>query len=185
MAQQGETNVGRTYEQRLAALDQKFGPGQGATKERAKLAQKIRNRDLEKYLAGFRFAYARSTVFGLEEDIFVPDRTKCSPEYLWGWAFGIMEPANQDVCRARISMFLGQAQFAPILWNGGWDSYLVDPSSVRDMTEAEIECHSKVPGAYWPTVCGDDTWLRCYFLAAYNRNPQKCVRILMHLGGGD
>lgn len=66
---------------------------------------------------------------------------------------------------------------AGILWNGGWDDYVVDPTSVRDMT----------PEENIPTCCptlGNEPWLRCSFARDYG-NDNQVVKILRHLGGGD
>lgn len=46
-ARQAEADQ-RTPEQQLANLDRLFGPGQGAAKERAKLARRIEARDAER-----------------------------------------------------------------------------------------------------------------------------------------
>ncbi|GEM_PF-5244108 len=75
-----------------------------------------------------------------------------------------------------------------ILWNGGWDDYVVDPSSVREMSPAE-----KSERKIWPTIVLPDhtEWLKGTFLES-NRNqavatvgPTQCLRIVRHLAGGD
>jgi hypothetical protein len=65
-----------------------------------------------------------------------------------------------------------------ILWNGGWDDYVVDPISVREITEEEA-----VGISSFPTV-SNEHWLRCSFAKKLGADNQV-VRILRHLDGGD
>ena len=67
-----------------------------------------------------------------------------------------------------------------ILWNGGWEDYVVDANSVRDMTEAELE---KVANNCFPTI-DDGNWLRCLFAENLGHDAQV-VKVLAHLGGGE
>lgn len=67
-----------------------------------------------------------------------------------------------------------------VLWNGGWEEYVVDTNSVRDMTADELEKASKDS---YPTF-GDNNWLRCLFANELGHNGQA-VRVLAHLGGGE
>jgi|GEM_PF-4540439 cold shock CspA family protein len=70
-----------------------------------------------------------------------------------------------------------------ILWNGGWDDYVVDANLVRDMTDDEVVKHDKTS---FPTFEDGNhvTWLRCLFAKNLGHATQV-VKVLAHLGGGD
>lgn len=65
-----------------------------------------------------------------------------------------------------------------VMWNGGSDTYVVDPTAVRDMTSEELEKYEKSSS---PTV-GRDEWLRCYFAKEFG-SEQQVVKVLSYLGG--
>lgn len=67
-----------------------------------------------------------------------------------------------------------------ILWNGGWEDYVVDANSVRDMTRDEME---KIADSSYPTF-EDGKWLRCLFAKSLG-NESQVVQVLAHLGGGE
>ncbi|MBX4181314.1 cold shock domain-containing protein [Candidatus Parcubacteria bacterium] len=67
-----------------------------------------------------------------------------------------------------------------ILWAGGWEEYVVDANSVRDMTRDELE---KLDKSAFPTF-EDGKWLRCLF-AKNLGNEAQAVHVLAHLGGGE
>lgn len=67
-----------------------------------------------------------------------------------------------------------------ILWNGGWEDYVVDANSVRDMTRDEME---KIGDSSYPTF-EDGKWLRCLF-AKNLGDESQAVQVLAHLGGGE
>ncbi len=57
-----------------------------------------------------------------------------------------------------------------VLWNGGWDDYLIDPFATRNMTEEELAEACKFLGS-------DDQ---------VSDTPEaQVVRILEHVAGGD
>ncbi len=69
-----------------------------------------------------------------------------------------------------------------ILWNGGWDDYVVDTSTVRVLTADEVE---KIGNSSFPTFENKEgTWLRCRFARNLGHDYQV-VKVLWHLGGGD
>jgi len=74
-----------------------------------------------------------------------------------------------------------------VLWNGGWDDYLIDPFATRNMTEEELA--EAVRNQYSPTVGNGGSWLRCKFLGSDDQvsdTPEaQVVRILEHVAGGD
>lgn len=75
---------------------------------------------------------------------------------------------------------------AGVLWAGGWDDYIVDPTTRRDMTPKEQEAAAK--DGYSPVIAGG--WLRCDFSGALRttdeaRDSTQVVKIIEHLGGGD
>ena len=71
-----------------------------------------------------------------------------------------------------------------ILWNGGWDEYIVD---LNDM----IDDPSLGTTDYWPTVRAssgnsESLYVRTLFSGEMNiRFPGKAIYILRHTGGGD
>jgi hypothetical protein len=70
-----------------------------------------------------------------------------------------------------------------ILWNGGWEDYVVDANLVRDMTGDEV---AKCEKTSYPTFEDGKgaTWLRCLFAKNLGHETQV-VKVLMHLGGGE
>lgn len=69
-----------------------------------------------------------------------------------------------------------------ILWNGGWDDYVVDTNTVRDLTASEVE---EIGNSSFPTIRNEEgTWLRCRFAKNLGHDYQV-VKVLWHLGGGD
>jgi hypothetical protein len=88
-----------------------------------------------------------------------------------------------------------------VLWNGGWDTYLVDMNDTADAPPTALvkEWWEEHPRSLFETENG--TWLMCRVLnhSWYNdkvleHNPTKGwgvhpdikgVRVLKHLGGGD
>ncbi len=72
-------------------------------------------------------------------------------------------------------------------WNAGWDDVLIDPTSVRDLTAAEIEFHHKNPSEPW--IGGNTQWLHCKFLRhveGLSNNPSnQAVRVVERLARGD
>lgn len=73
-----------------------------------------------------------------------------------------------------------------VLWNGGWDSYIVDLTQVCDTPEKELRGNS----AYFPTWhdgqnCGSPCWLKSDFVRKPWSQPGKSIKVIRHLGGGD
>jgi hypothetical protein len=74
-----------------------------------------------------------------------------------------------------------------VLWNGGWDDYLIDESTIRAMTDLEVLQFTNGPYRYFPTFESDKkTWIKAWFIGGLDslRN-QACIQVLEHLGGGD
>jgi hypothetical protein len=69
------------------------------------------------------------------------------------------------------------------MWNGGCDTYIVDPKTVRDATEDEVAAIIANGGQY-PTVSGDNGWLRCRFAKNLGGDNQV-VKVLSYRGGHD
>lgn len=71
-----------------------------------------------------------------------------------------------------------------VLWAGGWDTYLIDPTQLREMTPAELE---KVARDKYSPVLGSHAWLRCLFLTGQYTlgSDTQVVKIIRRLGGGD
>ena len=64
-----------------------------------------------------------------------------------------------------------------ILWNGGWDDYVVD---LNDMIDDPLVGSED----YWPTV--HTVFVRTLFSGEMNaRFPGKAIRMLRHTDGGD
>jgi len=73
-----------------------------------------------------------------------------------------------------------------ILWNGGWDRYLVDTSITVSVPEAELQGNARM----WPTFeCeeAEGSFLKASFSSVLKKSvTEGCgVRILRRLGGGD
>lgn len=69
-----------------------------------------------------------------------------------------------------------------VLWAGGWEEYIIDANTVRDMTIEELK---KVDNSALPTFEGEKSvWLRCLFSKGLG-NGDQAVQVLRHLGGGD
>lgn len=75
-----------------------------------------------------------------------------------------------------------------VVWNAGWNKYLVELTSRRDMTPDEI-AQTTGNGQYSPVVVADDKseWLRCSFAGPLfgPLGETQVVRILERLGSGD
>jgi hypothetical protein len=73
------------------------------------------------------------------------------------------------------------------LWAGGWDDYAVDTDDViNDPGTGGTDplIYPGGPGTHG--VCSDPHYVRaCFSAALRNRFPNKAVRVLEHLGGGD
>lgn len=80
-----------------------------------------------------------------------------------------------------------------VLWNGGWDQYAVDPTQVREISEAELQTHEAGNSRYFPDFRADNgtEWIKGKFLSSrQNQNvvaitATQCVRALGHLAGGE
>lgn len=75
-----------------------------------------------------------------------------------------------------------------VTWAGGWDDYMVDPTSCRDMTPDELK-QTEGNGRYSPTVAAANRsrWLRCDFAGPVFSlvGPNQVVQITERLGSGD
>lgn len=101
-----------------------------------------------------------------------------SPKFSWQTVFlGISVSEFMTIGKPR-SVVKGKKQ--GILWSGGWEEYVVDANSVREMTREEQE---KIAGSAFPTL-DDGMWLRCLF-ASNLGNEGQVVKVLRHLGGGE
>lgn len=99
-------------------------------------------------------------------------------KFSWQTAFaGANALAFKDLGKPR-RVLKGKKQ--GILWNGGWEEYVVDANLVRDMTRDELE---KIGDSSYPTF-EDGKWLRCLFAENLGHKSQA-VRVLAHLGGGE
>jgi len=76
-----------------------------------------------------------------------------------------------------------------VLWNGGVDIYIVDPNSIRDLTEDEKRDWFTGNARYFPSV--DDIWLKGSFLDSASNQAKiaitdsQCVRILANIASHD
>jgi hypothetical protein len=74
-----------------------------------------------------------------------------------------------------------------VLWNGGWDDYLIDLKSLRSMTEDELYTYRSDNHRYFPTFldsqCG--LWLKAWFVTKYKTLDNGCFRVIQHIAGGD
>jgi cold shock CspA family protein len=99
-------------------------------------------------------------------------------KFNWQTAFAGDEAlAFKDLGKSR-RVLKGKKQ--GILWSGGWEEYVVDANSVRDMTRDELE---KLDKSTFPTF-EDGKWLRCVFAKEIG-NETQAVHVLAHLGGGE
>jgi hypothetical protein len=69
------------------------------------------------------------------------------------------------------------------LWNGGWDTYIVDLDDLVEDTTPPLPDTR----AYQPELQVDGRrYVRLYFVAKYAQvHPGKAARMIDHLGGGD
>jgi hypothetical protein len=131
-----------------------------------------------------RYAYAR---FGASQ---------CHTGFKVEEALGdkVRVSSDNDVCRLKNASDLtilpeGQ-RFCGILWVGGWDDYVLDMTTIRDMTPEEIAEGEKAvkSGAGLPPLINkpaeEGKWLRGYFTKDMT-DENQCVKIVRHLGGGD
>lgn len=66
-----------------------------------------------------------------------------------------------------------------VMWNGGWDDYLVDVSDV-------IDDPTEVKNPFPDTIVDGKTYIRTCFSGKFSqRFPGKAIRKVSHLGGGD
>lgn len=78
-----------------------------------------------------------------------------------------------------------------ILWNGGWDDLLVDPSQVYTLTDEEAarsEANVKAGRGLYPFVGAGGSWLLVYFIKNYypHLDPRRqAIKIIRGLGSGD
>lgn len=65
-----------------------------------------------------------------------------------------------------------------ILWNGGWDDYIVDLNDVIDSHESNIQGNAR----YWPDIKGEGKYLRGSF--SRKLDSSKSYRIIDKIGSG-
>jgi hypothetical protein len=86
---------------------------------------------------------------------------------------------------------LGSEMEVTVLWNGGWDTYAVDPRNVRLLTQTELAADRGTNDKYFPTLTDSEgMWLKCKFVKARHGELRmgddwQCVRILRHIGSGE
>lgn len=74
-----------------------------------------------------------------------------------------------------------------VLWNGGWDIYIVDPGQICDTPAKKMEGNA----SFFPTWhegpnSRSPWWLKCSFVNRHNfGRPQQSVKVIKHVGGGD
>lgn len=73
-----------------------------------------------------------------------------------------------------------------VLWNGGWDTYIVDPGNVCDTPAKELVGNNMYfPSWYDGPNCGYPCWLKCDFIHEPWSQAGKSVKVIKHLNGGD
>lgn len=82
-----------------------------------------------------------------------------------------------------------------ILWAGGWDTYLLDISHIRDLTPEEVadnEWRSARKSAWFPEVNDDEgIWVQCIFLTKGLGGPieigaeGQCVKVVRRIDHGN
>ncbi len=79
-----------------------------------------------------------------------------------------------------------QHQEVTVLWNGGWDTYVVDPGQVRDLPEEAFRDDRYSPIWYDGPNSGYPCWIKCIFLRRHNFGGEnQGVRVIRHVDGGD
>lgn len=80
-----------------------------------------------------------------------------------------------------------QHQEVTVLWNGGWDTYVVDPGQICETPPKECEGNSR----YFPTWhegsnSGTPCWLKCCFVDGHNFGAEhESVKVIRHVDGGN